>query len=495
MTAGLDPPVEPASRTAVLDEPTAGGKVIRGSVLRTGAYAIGVGIGLVSAALMTRHLGVVDFGRYVTVVSIVTVAAAMSDVGLANIGVREYSVREGHDRDRAMRNLLGLRIALTTLAALVAVAFTAVVGYEAMLVGGTALAALGYGLNTAQQTLGVPLFATLRLGWVASLDVIRQLGLLVLVVGFVVTGAGLLAFLAAPIPVALVLLAATALLVRGTIPLTPAFNPRAWWELLRLVLPYAAASAVGALYVNLVVVITSLVATDTETGYFGASFRVFTVLSAVPGLLIATAFPVLARAARDDRLRLRYALQRLWDISLILGVGGALLTAIGAGIAIDVVAGEDYAPAAEVLRIQALALLPSFLLATWGYGLLSLAAYGSLLAANALALVLSATLSLALAPTYGAKGSAVATVIGESVLALTCGALLMARRRDLRVDTRVLPRVAVAALAAGAVLLVPGLPEFADLVLAGVVYVAVLIALRTVPTEIGHALLRKEPPR
>jgi O-antigen/teichoic acid export membrane protein len=486
-------PLEPDNPTDVLDEPTAGGRVIRGSALRTGAYAAGVGVGLVSAALMTRYLGVDDFGKYVTVFSIVTVAAGMSDVGLANIGVREYSIREGADRDRAMRNLLGLRIALTTFAALVAVLFAAVAGYEAVLIVGTALAALGYGLYTAQQTLAVPLSAALRFGWLANLDLVRQVGMLAVVVVLVVVGAGLLAFLATPIPVALAVLVATAWLVRGSIPLTPAFQPRAWWELLRLVLPYAAASAVGAIYVNLVVVLTSLVSSETETGYFGAAFRVFAVISAVPGLLIASAFPVLARAARDDRSRLRYALQRLWDISLLLGVGTGLLTAVGAGIAIAVVAGDEFAPAADVLRIQAIALLASFLVATWGYALLSLAAYASLLVANAIALALSAVLTLALAPDHGAQGAAVATAVGESALALALGVLLMARRPDLRVDAGLVPRVVVAVALGGAVVLIPGLPEVVDLVLAGAIYVGALVVLRAVPHEIWDALRRREP--
>jgi O-antigen/teichoic acid export membrane protein len=319
--------------------------------------------------------------------------------------------------------------------------------------------------------------------------------MLVVVVALVVADAGLLAFLATPIPVALGLIGVTAWLVRRTIPLVPAFHPRAWWQLLRLVLPYAAASAVGAVYVNLVVVVTSLVSNDTETGYFGASFRVFMVLAAIPGLLIASAFPVLARAARDDRERLRYALQRLWDISLIIGTGSALLTAVGAGLAIAVVAGSDYEPAADVLRIQALALLASFLVATWGYALLSLAAFASLLLANAVALVLSAAFALLLAPDHGAQGAAVATVIGESSLALALGLLLMASRPDLRVQLEVLPKVIVAAALGAAVVLVPSLPELVDLIVAGVVYVALLAVLRAVPPEVWYALRRREMPQ
>jgi O-antigen/teichoic acid export membrane protein len=493
VSSGADGVTDSPSPTSVLDETTAGGKVIRGSLLRSLSYAASVGLGILSAALMTRHLGVVDFGRYVTVVSIVTLAIGMSDVGMSNIGVREYSVREGGDRDRTMRNVFGLRIALTGVAVVLAIGFAAIAGYPQVMVVGTLVATLGYVLTTVQHSLAVPLSAGLRLGWVASLDVLRQAGLVLVVVVLVLSGAGLLAFLAAPLPAAVFVLAVTAWLVRGSIPFVPAFHPRAWGRLLRIVLPYAAASAVGAVYVSLVVVVTSLVATQQETGYFGAAFRVFSVLSAIPGLLIASAFPVLARAARDDRERLRYVLQRLWDASLVLGAGVAVLTAVGAPVAIRVVAGPDFEPSVSVLRIQAGALFASFFIAIWGYALLSLAAYRSLLVANAVALVLAGGLALALAPEYGADGAAVATLVGELGLAVALGLLLMRVHEDLRVDPEILPRVVVAAALGMAVLLIPGLPDVVDLVLAASLYLVAIVALRAVPDEVWAALRHREP--
>ena len=98
-----------------------------------------------------------------------------------------------------------------------------------------------------------------------------------------------------------------------------------------------------------------------------------------------------------------------------------------------------------------------------------------------------------LVPEYGANGSAVATVIGEGALAVALGVLLMWSRKDLRVDLELLPRIALASVLAGAVLLVPGLPDFADLIVAGVVYVAVVVVLRAVPQEVWDALRRREP--
>ena len=116
VTLGPDP-------TDVLDTPAAGGHVIRGSVLRTGSYVAGMALGVLSAALMIRHLGVEDFGKYVVVTSLIGVVAGISEAGMSNIAVREYSTRSGLDRDRLMANLLGLRVAVTMVGMLGAALF------------------------------------------------------------------------------------------------------------------------------------------------------------------------------------------------------------------------------------------------------------------------------------------------------------------------------------------------------------------------------------
>jgi hypothetical protein len=70
------------------------------------------------------------------------------------------------------------------------------------------------------------------------------------------------------------------------------------------------------------------------------------------------------------------------------------------------------------------------------------------------------------------------------------------RRSDatLRTPLRVLPRVAVAAgaaVAAVALVRVPVVPDLGDVVVAAVVYAAAALALRAVPGELAHALLRR----
>ncbi len=476
---------------AILDAPTAGGRVIRGSVPRIGGYLVGVLLGVLAAALMTRHLGVVGWGRYVTVTSLVAIVGGLSEAGLSAIGAREYATREGDERDRLMRNLLGLRLVITVVGVVGAVVFAVAAGYDSVLVAGTLLAGLALLLMVAQQMYMVPLGTTLRIGLVSALDLARQLATVVVVVALVVAGSGLLPFLAIPLPVGLALLLLTVVLVRGAIPFRPAFERAQWKHVFELTIVYSAAAAVASIYASLTVVIASLLATSTELGYYGASFRVFSVLTALPLLAVNLAFPILARAALNDEARLKYVIQRLFEAALVFGAWLALATSLGARFAIGVVAGRHFEPSVAVLQIQGVALLATFLTVTWGTGLLALHRHRALLLANMVGLAMSGLLTALLVGPYGAKGAAIATVGGEFTLALAYTVALLGRDRRLRVSVGVIPKVAAAAAAALALALVPGLDRLPLVLAASAAYFAVLWAVRGIPDELHSAFLER----
>ena len=93
----------------MLDAPTAGASAIRGSALRSMGYVAGVGLSLIAAPFLVRHLGVSGFGVYVTITALVTVAGGISDFGLTQLGVREWAVLAPSDRRHllAERSVLG----------------------------------------------------------------------------------------------------------------------------------------------------------------------------------------------------------------------------------------------------------------------------------------------------------------------------------------------------------------------------------------------------
>ncbi|MGH3261318.1 MAG: polysaccharide biosynthesis C-terminal domain-containing protein, partial [Trebonia sp.] len=325
----------------------------------------------------------------------------------------------------------------------VALAFAA--HYDAALLLGGLTASLATVALVFQHTLSIPLATDLRLGVLTGLELTRQALLTGGLVLLAVVGADIFGLLSVALVVNLILIAPTVVLVRDRLHAKPALRPTSWLPLLRVTVAFSLATAVGTIYVYTAQILTSLVTTHHQSGLFAISFRVFVVSASVPGVLVGATLPLLARAARDDHARLAYSLQRIFEILLIGGVGAALTLCAGSSFVIAVVAGPQYAAAAPVLAIQSAAMVGSFLVAVWSFGLLSLHRHRGLLVSNLVALSISAALTLVLAHSDGARGAAIATICGETVLA---GANLLALVRGhpaYRPNTSIVAKVAVAA--------------------------------------------------
>lgn len=480
MSAG-DPPPD------ILDTPGAGPVAIRGGALRGAGYGVALLLSAASVPFVYRHLGTVDFGRFVLVTALITLVAGFTEGGLQAVGTREYALRAGSERDRLMRNLLGVRLAVTGLGVLAALVFALAAGYDRILILGTAVAGLALVIQSVQTLLAVPLTARLRLGWATIADLLRQTIFVVLTLTLVVLGASLGPFFWAAVPAAIASLILTAVLVRRLTPFRPAFDPADWWLLVRDTVPYAAAIAVNVAYFRLAIVLMSLLASELETGYFAASFRVLEVLLPIPSVVVGAVFPILAVAARDDARRLAYASQRIFEVAVIAGVGLVLGVVIAAPTIISVLAGEAGEPSVEVLRIQAPALAATFVAVACGFPLLSLRRHRALLAANAAALAVSMVFCLTLIGPLGARGAALATTAAEVVLASVTMALLLRATPEHRLSIAILGPVGLAAGVGALSLFLPLVPVGQALA-AAAAYVAVLASLRAIPPELRSAL-------
>lgn len=483
-------PVSGVSETPapyVADAELTGRRAARGALLRVSSFGVGGLIGLITAPLLIGALGVAGYGRYATIVTLLALTAGLTEAGLGPVGVREFTALAGADRERFMRNLLGLRLALTSAGGVIAALFAAAVGYAPEQTWGAAVGAIGLVLHTSWATLSTPLHAHLRLGRQVATELVNHLLGLALVVGLVLGGAGLVPFLAVPVPTGLVAVLLTARLVRGDVPPWPAFELRHWGTVLRQTLPVGAAVAAQTLYFRCVLITVSLTASQLETGYFATADRIVEILIAVPVLVVGTAFPLLTRAAQDDAARLARAVRQLYGTAFALGGGLALVTAVGAPVAMDLLGGRETRPAVPVLRIEALTLLMAFVTAAPGFALLALRRHRALVLANLGALTFTLGLALWLVPPHGARGGAIAVTAGETAIAAICSVVLLRDLPAARPDPRHALRVVCALCLAGAVTLVPGLSDEACLVAVTAAYVLLLAVLRAGPPGLRDA--------
>src|SRR3954468_19134070 len=130
--------LEEAARTRVgtaLTDDKVGGKIVRGGVVRTAGYAIGTLTNVIASVFLLRYLGVAQFGAYVTVMSIVSIAGGIADGGLTAVGNRELALLQTvEERKTMVSKLFGMRLVITPIVVAFAVLFTVLAGYPSDLI-------------------------------------------------------------------------------------------------------------------------------------------------------------------------------------------------------------------------------------------------------------------------------------------------------------------------------------------------------------------------
>jgi O-antigen/teichoic acid export membrane protein len=241
------------------------------------------------------------------------------------------------------------------------------------------------------------------------------------------------------------------------------------------------------IYLRVLVILCGFLTTQTQTGYFGTSFRAFEVLWSLPTLMLSAALPLLSLAGRDDRTRLAGALQTMTEAALIVGLFIAIAVSVGARPLLVALGGDQYGGAANTLRIQIFAIVLVFVGQAWQLGLVALRRQRALAVANGVALVVVLVAGVILVPPFGAVGAAIAAVAAEAALAGTVLLSLERLEPALMPSGRFAPRVlAIAALTGGAGALVPDARLGA--VVGSLAFVALMFATRSMPPELLAAL-------
>ena len=473
----------------VLHSGEAGGRVIRGAVIRTAGFGIGILFGLGTSALLLRHLGVVDYGKYGTIAALLGLVLALSDGGLTSIGARELSTTAaGPERKRVASTLMLVRLVTTTIGVLIAVVFAALAYSSGELTLGAALVGASVVLISMQAMATVPLLITLRIAPLTGFEILRHALTFLGVLALVLAEAGLEWFFVLQIPIAAILLLLTVLYVRRSFPLGIRADRSSAFRLGRETLPLAIASTMIVLYGGAMVIIVSLVASEYQTGLFVTSARIMEVVVGLPGLVIALALPVLSVASATDHSRLRNALQLITELGLVLSTLVAVTLALAASGVINLIGGIAFAEAAPILQVQAFAIVGVFVSQTLQNALVSLRLQQSLVLTNAVALAAVVILGIVLVSQFGAIGGAYAVVGAEALLVAM---LVLTLRRQapqvlpsLSFSWKVVVCLAVAACAG----LIPLPSTWLNALIGGVGFLIVAFVLRAVPGELAVAL-------
>lgn len=361
-------------------------------------------------AVAARELTIGEFADLALLLSVGSMVGVIADWGWP-ILLNEAVAADPRRAAASARFVLARRTRLASIAAVgVAVMYLAAAQDRAVVVPAifaiSVLASAGYTTFTAAlRGLG-------HVGPDAGNEVASRV--ILLGVGFVLlhSGGGLIT--------AVVVISAVdvaSLLVTGAIArrLLPSDEPvdRARFTLSR-VGPLGLASLVGLVYYRIDVWLLALLRPDSEVARYSLSFRILDGLAIPAGALAMVA--VGATATMDRTAALRRSDRMIAWLAL------ALLPAIVALLAtpervLGIAFGSEYEQAAPVLRLLTLAAIPTVAYLVWS-PLVGLRGR-NLLPIMLASLLINLGLNAVLIPTYGDQGAAVATIIGQTGLAVS----------------------------------------------------------------------------
>jgi O-antigen/teichoic acid export membrane protein len=248
--------------------------------------------------------------------------------------------------------------------------------------------------------------------------------------------------------------------------------------LLKESVPIALASSFVIVYQQLDAVLLGELKGNAQVGWYRAGDKFMLFFTVLRESFLVAIYPVFASLAHSDRERLGSVVTRAVRYQMVVALYFIVCFVILPRVA-PVLLGGEFKKTSAVLPIMALMLVPSTISITLGRVLVASGNQKRVMAATGFALVVNAALNLLLIPRFGYMGAAVAAAFSE--VAVAGANVYYVQRYVVRTHIiRAIARPVLAAASVGLVLyLLPGLRLYLALPLAGFLYLAGLLALRT----------------
>ena len=383
---------------------------------------------LVVLVLLTRQLGLRDFGRYQFVLEFGGLFLFLLDLGVAAPFVREVA-RDRAGLHRFLAARLGLKLALIPAFAAAIAATILVLKLPAADCPWIALGALGAVFISFASAMEDVFQSISEMKWIAALRVFDGLARLGLVAAMLALGAGLPWLLGASVATALLDVVVAIFLARKRgIAAAPSFDLAAWRKLLGPGASFTLKSVLDMFFFRLSSTILMLCQGPAAVGTFIAAQKIVSALNLPLGWILTSVFPPLCTLSRSSRKHAQGWTRTIlaWQTGLFLAASAALCAL--ARPLTRVMFGPGFESSVDVLMVLAWVLPLSA-----ANRLLSV----SLAAADMerkLPIVTTASgaaylvLSLPLISRFGSLGAAFATIAAQGVAALFAMYFLSAPR-------------------------------------------------------------------
>jgi O-antigen/teichoic acid export membrane protein len=391
-------------------------RVVKNTVVRTGAEVLNFALSAIFLIYVARHLGSEDFGKYSFSLSFAALFIIFTDMGLHTIFIREV-VKEREGTSKLLGNILVIKFILTIVYFFLLSVTINLMHYPhetknliyimGVFVLGTSILDLFNSLFRAFE----------RMEYEALIMFLNRLAVVIFGLITLYLGYGLKAFLIAILIANLLMIFPSSFLAFKNFSV-PRFemDKILWKRLFKEAIPVGLMMGFTTIYLKIGIVILSIVKGNSAVGLYSAPHRLLEALIIFPTFFLAALFPFFTRFHKSSRDSLFKAYEGAFKLLLILILPIAVAMTVISDKFTIIIFGMEFIQSAIVLRILIWACLLMFLNTLLSYLIIAIGKQHFNIISFGISALASVILNVLLIPSYSYVGTSLALVGSQIII-------------------------------------------------------------------------------
>jgi O-antigen/teichoic acid export membrane protein len=396
-------------------------EILKNTILQIAGKVLSVLIGVASIALITRSLGVTDYGHYTTIINYLMIVGVLIDGGL-HLTMIQLTEKESEQsaKEKIIQNILSLRLISAGVALSLGMIVAWFLPYTLTVKIGIVIISFSTLFNGIIQLLTGIFQMQLKMIAVIKAEIYRSLFyLFALLAVFYFFPKNLYLIL---ITMALSYGLNVILLLKNGLKyfrLKLAWDKNCQKQILKYAWPLAISVIFNLMYLRTDVFILSLTRSPEEVGLYGLSYKFLDILTMMAPLLMGVVLPILSRHwQRGEKTEFTYYFQQSFNLFALFAfpiVAGVMVTAPQI---INWISGAEFLGAANILRLLIWAIIALFVGGLASYTIVSINQQKNMMWVYGATALISLGAYIYFIPTYGYWAAGIITIISEMIIAI-----------------------------------------------------------------------------
>ena len=398
--------------------------ILTNTAIASAGRVINVLLGIVVTGLITRYLGVSQYGLYALLISFGTIIQLLADGGLYLTLTKEIAGQPAQAAN-TVAHITGLRLFLLALTFTLGTLLTFVIPALQELTIIFIIAGFGLVSQSLSQ-LSMGIFQHFRSIWRATAgDLVGRVVQISIIIAIGASRATLAGIVMAFSLGAAAALAAHAKLASQFVRLRLAANKQAWQKTMKRSWPIGLLLLLNVIYFRIDAVILASLTDSAIVGFYGIAYRIIESTLFFPAMLGGLLLPrLIEKKAASDRFGTRQLITEGFKVlGLVAGLAVVMLLAQSEAM-IGLIAGPGFSQAAPLAQVLSAAMAIMFIGNLFGFTLIAFEKQLALLKLYGVLAVVNTIANLIFIPHFAATAAAWTTVATEGCAAAYAGYLV-----------------------------------------------------------------------